>query len=281
MALRNRKLVVRANLSCFDLITILESVRTQCPKLIYLGIWYRDGFVYVYAQGAERMSDIMLTKALEGHMVITDISTYDAPTGELQEEWRAKPVRGNKKIEVKANTTAVFVHPLGKESLQHVTSDFIADLLRPLPGMDVFYKFGLKLYSFHQNINFRARKGDKNARVCCRRKGWITVPREEAYDEILQILVEKTREAVNMFRQTIPAYYSDHFDMYTDSILAYKDSALPEQRKLYERRRNKVLNNIAVSVTDNMRRMSGWSDKKRKLVYKAPPKRTRRTSQSS
>ncbi|CAB1106780.1 unnamed protein product [Ectocarpus sp. CCAP 1310/34] len=260
MALRNRKLAVRANLSCFDLITILESVRTQCPKLIYLGIWYRDGFVYVYAQGAERMSDIMLAKALEGHIVFTDISTFDAPISEPQEEWRAKPVCGNKKIEVKANTTAVFVHPLGKESLQHATSDFIADLLRPLPGIDVFNKFGLKLYSLHQNINFRVRKGDKNARVCCSRKGWITVPREEAYDEILQILVKKTREAVSI-------------------ILAYKDSAFPEQRKLYERRR--ILNNIAVSVTDNMRRMSGWSDKKRKLVYKAPPKHARRTSQSS
>ncbi|CAN0351479.1 unnamed protein product [Ectocarpus sp. 6 AP-2014] len=165
MALRNRKLVIRANLCCFDLSTILESVRTQCPKLIYLGIWYRDGFVYVYVQGAERMSDIMLTKALEGHMVIEHISTYDAPGGELQEEWRAKPVRGNKKIEVKSDTTAVFVNPLGKESLRHITGNYVADLLRPLPGIDVFYKFGLKLYSLHQNINFRARKGTRTP-VC-------------------------------------------------------------------------------------------------------------------
>lgn len=137
--------------------------------------------MYVYAQGAERISDIMLTKALEGHMVITDISAYDAPMGELQEEWRAKPVRGNKKFEVKADTTAVFVHPLGEESLQHVTRDYVADSRKPLPGIDVFFISGLKLYSLHQNINFRARKGDKNARVCCTRNGWITVPREEAY----------------------------------------------------------------------------------------------------
>lgn len=115
--MRNRKLAIRANLSCFDLSIILEFVRTQCPKLIYLGIWYSDAFVYVYAQGAERMSDILLTKALEGHMVITDISTYKAPIDEVEEEWRAKPVRGNKKLEVKAHTTAVFVHSLGKESL--------------------------------------------------------------------------------------------------------------------------------------------------------------------
>lgn len=154
-------------------------------------------------------------------------------------------------------------------------------MLRPFPGIDVFLKFRLKLYSLHQNINFRVRKGDINARVCCSRNGWITVPRAEVYDEILQILVEKTQEAVIMFRQTIPAYYVDHFDMYSDSILAYRDPAFPEQRKSYEMRRNKVLNNIAVSVTDNLGKMSGWSDNKRKIVHKAPPKRVRRTSQPS
>ncbi|CAN0049916.1 unnamed protein product [Pylaiella littoralis] len=140
-------------------------------------------------------------------MVITNIAPYSTPRGELQEEWRSKPVRANKAIVVKADTIAVFVHPLGKESLQHITSKFIADLLKTLPGVDVFYKFGLKLYSLEQNVSFRARKGDKKVSWCCSRNGWITVRKEEAYyirvrstkyifDDILQILVDKTQEAV-------------------------------------------------------------------------------------
>ncbi|CAM9876002.1 unnamed protein product [Laminaria digitata] len=147
MALRHRKLRVQVNPSCFDLSTVLEPVRTEYPNLIYLGIWYRDGYAYVYAQSAERMSDIMLTKALKDHVVITDISSYSTTEGELQEEWRSKRVRANKSIAVNADTTAIIAHSLGNESLQHITSEFVADLLKPLPGLDVFYKFGLKLYS--------------------------------------------------------------------------------------------------------------------------------------
>lgn len=270
MAVSSRKLRVQTDPSCFDLNTILESVRTEYPKLMYLGIWYHNGSVHVYAQSLERMSEIVLTKALEDRMVITGIVPYSTIKGELQEEWCSKPHRGNKSVVFKADTAAVFVHPLGEESLQHITSEFIVDLLETLPGPDVFYKFGLKMYSLTQNSNFRTRKGDKNVRVCCSRNGWITVPKEEAFDEILQILTEKTQEAVNGFRHKVPEYYFDHFEMHVDSILAYKDSTIPEQRRLYLRKRNSILNNIAVSVTDNLSRLSDWSGKKRKLVYRPP-----------
>lgn len=270
MAVRDRKLRLQAEPSCFDLSIIVELVRTKYRNLNYLGIWYCDGSVHVYAQSAERMSDVILTKALEEHMVITDIAPYSTVRGELLEQWRSKPVRAQKSITVKDDTTAVFVHPLGEESLEHVTSEFIKDLLETLPGPDVFYKFGLKLYSLQQNMNFRARKGDKNVRVCCSRNGWVTVPKEEAYDEILQILTEKTQECVGASRGVIPPYYISHFEMHADSILAYKNSALPEQRKLYLKNRNKLLNRIAVSVTDNLSRLSLWGGKKRKLVYRPP-----------
>ena len=51
-----------------------------------------------------------------------------------------------------------------------------------------------------------------------------------------------------------------------DSILGYKDSSVPTYRKLYSRRRNKVLDNIAVSVNDRLRRLSSWSCEKLKLI---------------
>ncbi|CAN0084627.1 unnamed protein product [Pylaiella littoralis] len=272
MALRHRKLRVKANPSCFDLSTLLEPVLSRFPNLIYVRIWYHDGKVLLYIRNDQNMSALTLGEQVEkAHVDIVDISSYSTPEGELEEEWRSKPVRAKKSIAVNAGTTAVFVHPLGKESLQHITSDFVADLLKPLPGLDVFYKFGLKLYSLEQNVNFRARKGCKKARLCCSRNGWTTAPKEEAYDEILQILVQKTQEAVNKFTGKIPPCYIDHFEKYAESILDYKDCPVPEQRKLYERRRNKVLNNIAVSVNERLSRLSSWSGKKRKLIYTAPP----------
>lgn len=74
-----------------------------------------------------------------------------------------------------------------------------------------------------------------------------------------------------MFSGVIPPCHIDHFEKHAESIFDNKDSPVPEQRKLYKRRRNKVLNNIAVTVTDNLGRLSNWSGKKRKLVYSAPP----------
>lgn len=267
MAVVHRKLRVQFDPSCVDVSTVLEPVRLEYPDLIYLGIWQCDSNVYVYAQNAERMSSTTLAKALEEHMVITNISSYATTEGDLQEEWRSKPMRGKKRAAVSADTTAVFVHPLGSESLQHITAEYVTELLQEMPGMDVFYKFGLKLYSLEQNMNFRARKKYKYVRLRCD-DGWTRsdVLKEKAYEEILPILVEKTREAVDMFRDDIPPFCMMHFDIYAESILDHRDSSVPKFRKKYEVRRNKCLDNIACSVNDRVSRLSGWSGKKLKLM---------------
>lgn len=266
MALRNRKLRVQLEPTCIDLNTVLEPLLREYPNLVYLGIWYHDGYGYVYAQHAERMSDIMLTKLLKDHMKITDISSYSTIVdGELQEEWRSKPFRAKKRLAVNANTNAIVVNPLHKESLKHITREFVVELLKTLPGLDVFYQFGLKLYSLEQNANYRTRKGYNKVKLRCD-DGWKTVSKEEAYDEILQILVERTQDAVNMFKKDIPQYFIDHFETYAESILDYKNSSIPKNKKLYEGRRNKTLNNIAVSMNDRLSRLSGWSGKKLRLV---------------
>ena len=265
MALRHRKLRVQFNPTCVDVSTLLDPVRAEYPSLIYLGIWYHDGYGYVYAQNAERMSDTMLTKLLKDHMEITDISSYYTVGGELQEEWRFKPFRANRRADNSNDTKAIIVHSLHQESLQHITREFVADLLKQMLNIDVFFKFGLKLYSLEQNINFRARKGYKKVRVRCD-DGWKTVPKDEAYDELIQILVERTQQAVRMFRCDIPPYYIDHFDTYANGVLDYADCSVPKYRKLYEKRRNKCLDNIAVSVNDRLSRLSSWGGKKLKLV---------------
>ena len=266
MALRNRKLRVQLKPTCIDLNTVLEPLRTEYPNLLYLGIWYHDGYGYMYAQHAERMSDIMLTKLLKDHMEITDISSYSAIVdGELQEEWRSKPFRAKKRPAVKADTNAIFVNPLHKESMKHITKGFIVDLLKPLPGLNVFYQFGLKLYSLEQNSNFRTRKGSRKVSLRCD-DGWTTVSKGKAYDEILLILVERTQQAVHMFINDIPRYFINHFDTYAESILDFKNSSFPKNRKLYEGRRNRTLDDISVNMNDRLSRLSGWGGKKVKLV---------------
>ncbi|CAN0255414.1 unnamed protein product [Scytosiphon promiscuus] len=139
MALRHRKLRVKANPSCFDLSTVLEPLRTECPNLIYLGIWFMSVPCTCTRKARSACPTSCLPKRCRNTWSYPTSPT--TPRGELQEEWRSKPVRANKAIVVKVDATAVFVHPLGKESLQHITSKFIADLLntllrteRQLPG---------------------------------------------------------------------------------------------------------------------------------------------------
>lgn len=253
------------NLSCVNLQALLPPFRTLYPNLIYLGIWYSGDYGYVYAQNTERMSGARLTKVLRDVIDTTGIASYATKEGELQEEWRSKPVRGTNRAATRADISAVHVHPLGKESLQHITAEYLVNLLKEAPQMDMFYKFGLKLYSLEQNINFRARKKYKDVRVRYE-DGWITVSKGEAYEEILPILVGKIREAVCKFKDDIPSFCVNHFDAYAESILDCRDSTDPKLRKKYETRRNKCLDNIAVSANENLKRLGGWMGKNPRLV---------------
>ncbi|CAM9666204.1 unnamed protein product [Pylaiella littoralis] len=90
MALRHRKLRVKANPSCLDLSTLLEPVLSRFPNLIYVGIWYHDGKVLLYIQNDHNMSALTLGEQVEkAHVDIVDISSYSTTEGELQEEWRS------------------------------------------------------------------------------------------------------------------------------------------------------------------------------------------------
>lgn len=94
----------------------------------------------------------------------------------------------------------------------------------------------------------------------------ITVSKNEAYDEILFMLVEKTREAVEMYKDSIPAFDLDHFNMFLPVVLENRDSPVPWRKKMHEKDRNKGLDAIAVSVNKRLSRLHGWGGKKIKLV---------------
>lgn len=259
MALRHRKLKARVEPDCVDLSTMVQAVRSKYPDLLYLGIWFRDGKVCFHVQNEQRMSAECIKQQLETYVAVADISTYSKMDGELQEEWRSKPARGKKRVVANAGTNAIFVHPLCAESMDHITREFVADLLQQ------FLNVGAELYSLEQNTNFRARKKYEYVRVRCLGGEWITVSKSEASDRILENLKEKAQEAVDMFRESIPAIHLNHFDMYAESILDDKKSH-GNRRKGYEKLRNKGLDNIAVMVNDRLSRLRSWGSKKVKLV---------------
>ncbi|CAN0420228.1 unnamed protein product [Pylaiella littoralis] len=62
------------------------------------------------------------------------------------------------------------------------------------------------------------------------------------------MLVEKTHEAVEMYRDGVSEFDMNHFNMFLPVVLEGRDSPVPERKKLYEKSRNKGLDTIAVSV---------------------------------
>lgn len=263
MAPRYRKLVVRAEPSCVDLGILLEPVVAILPGLLLLAITFHDGRVCFYMQNTECVSRenlARLTQLFENHMDVTGISPYSIIEGELQEEWRKKRKRASS-TGATADTCTILVNPLGEESLQHITREYVVDLLKQTLNVGVFFMFGLKLYSLPQNVNFRTRKYCSDVRVRTKDK-WITVSKDEAYDEILFMLVEKTHEAVEMYKDGVSEFDMNHFNMFLPVVLEGRDSPVPERKKLYEKRRNKGLDTIAVSVNARLSQLGRWRGKR-------------------
>ena len=268
MASRHRKLVVRAEPSCVSLGVLLEPIVLILPGLQYFAITFHGGSVCFNMQNAERVSHAnvaRLTQLFEKHVDIAHISSYSTVEGELLEEWRSKRKRGISTGSAAQHTNTVFVNPLGEESLQHVTRDYVVDLLKQTLNIGVFFKFGLKLYSLSQNVNFRTRKYREDVRVRTKNK-WITVSKDKAYDQILLMLVDKTREAVEKYKAGIPAFYLDHFNMFLPVVLENRDSTVPWRKKMHDKNRNKGLDTIAESVNDRLGGLSKWRGKKIKLL---------------
>lgn len=137
-------------------------------------------------------------------------------------------------------------------------------LLKQTLNIGVFFKFGLKLYSLSQNVSFRARKYHKNVRVRAKDK-WTTVPKEKADDGILYMLVMKTCEAVEMYKDSIPEFDMNHFNMFLPVVLENRDSPVPDRKKLYVKHRDNGLDAIAVSVNDRLSRLGKWGGKRVRL----------------
>lgn len=267
------KLRVTIEPSCTDSNILFEAVQEKYTHLKYLGIWCHNDQVYVYVQNADRMSSRTLRRLLEEHVRICNIAKYSGISGKLHQESGARPARGNggganegKRPTVTKDTDlVVFVHPLGQESLDHITKDFMACTLSQLLNFDFFIKFGLKLYSLEQNINFRARRKYKYVRVLSGRE-WVTVSKVEAYDRIFENLVNLAREAVSTHAKGLPENHIRHFDTYAQTLFDFKKSLSPDKRRLYERVRSRGLDRIAESVNERLNRLRRWSTKKLKMT---------------
>lgn len=109
--------------------------------------------------------------------------------------------------------TVVTVNSFGQESLEHITKEYILNLLAHDLGWDVLCEFAYELYRFEKNMNFCLRIKDRYIKTRLGEDGaWVTSLKKSEYERMLLNLVEKNLEAVDTFRDDVPENDLKHFE---------------------------------------------------------------------
>jgi hypothetical protein len=263
----HRKLRIHINPVCVDANIILETFRPRFPTIKHVGIYLLENEVYVCVQNTARMSSNIVSQLFAKLEIdIIDISPYLQIEGELIEEAGITNGRRTNGAVMDNSYHTICVHPSGKESLQHITGEYIQSLLGKKLNLEVFFEFGVKLYSLDQNMNFRARQKYPKVRVKSGTNGWVTLEKKAAFDTLLETLVGQARRAVCKYRDDISIGDVEQFNRQLENLHDYRYSSCPDRRGFYQKFRDNCLTTIASNTKNRIDRLRNWCDKKVKLV---------------
>ncbi|CAM9530314.1 unnamed protein product [Pylaiella littoralis] len=165
------------------------------------------------------------------------------------------------------NINLIIVNPIGSESLDHITPEFIQELLAEHNGPDVVFRFGTKMYSLTENMNFKTdvKSGYISGRV--ERDGsWATHRKNEGFSMLMDNLKDKNEQAVLKYLDTIPNNDLDKFALDMGWIREHKISGLQEDEPVYNKFIREGFNLLTANIADKKRRIERDTGKKLKLV---------------
>ncbi|CAN0435921.1 unnamed protein product [Pylaiella littoralis] len=279
------KLRIRISPTCVDCETLDNVIRSNYDKPVYCGIHSVAGDIYVYIHNRERMSSIVLTKLLHDilHILeITKFSLFEGPimdsTGTIlrhggnRDHKKRKRAEKSSTINITNNTNNInnnkinptFVNSIGQESLDHITPEFILELLAERHGPGVIFEFGTKMYSVQENMNFKTDVksgfvsgpvGDDSA--------WVTHRKNEGFSILLDNLKDKTEEAVQKYVDRIPEEDADNFEL--DMSYIKKISDLQEEEPMYSKFIRDGFNVLAANINHKTKMTGCDTGKKLKL----------------
>ena len=263
--------------SIIDVNEIVEILSTNY-EIKYCGLFETENIGNIYIQSITRMSSNTVKNLLEGKKEILEIDSFKNIIGTLIEEVGTFRKQGsitgqkNKKKtqtvvnnitnninNVTNNINVIMVNPIGHESLSHITPEYIQTLLGDTDqDANVIFQFGSKLYSVPENMNFKSslKVGYVKALVPGKQRAWVTSPKREAFDCIVDNLTEKNLEAVELYGSDVPKEHLEKFHRNLEWITEFKQSYIPEERNRYKRFRNEGLNTLAENINDKKRRLA-------------------------
>lgn len=165
------------------------------------------------------------------------------------------------------NVNVIVVNPIGMESLDHITPEFIQKLLAEHHGPDVVFKFGTKMYSLQENMNFKT--DPKNGFISGRLEqdgAWETHRKSDGFNMLMDNLKSKNEEAVLKYIESLP--YEDLLKFERDMgwIQEHKTSGLQEDVPVYNKFVRNGFNLLTANINDKKRRMERDCGKKLRLV---------------
>ncbi len=165
------------------------------------------------------------------------------------------------------NINLIIVNPIGQESLEHITPEFIQELLAEQHGPDVVFRFGTKMYSLTENMNFKTdvKSGYISGRL--EQDGsWETHRKNEGFSMLMDNLKEKNEEAVRQHVESIPEDDLGKFDLDMHWIREHKTSGLWEDEPVYNKFVREGFNLLTANIADKKKRIERDTGKKLKLV---------------
>ena len=165
------------------------------------------------------------------------------------------------------NINLIIVNPIGQESLEHITPEFIQNLLSENHGPEVVFQFGTEMYSLQENMNFKTdlKSGYISGRTDMD-GAWETRRKNEGFSMLMDNLKSKNEEAVLKYLEDIPDDDLENFKKDMGWIREHKISRLQEHAPVYNKFIREGFNLLSANIADRVRRIERDTGKKLKLV---------------
>lgn len=204
--------------------------------LIYCGIYSHNDEVSVYIQNKTKMARSVVEKLLTDTLDIRDITVFSKVEGTPLCQTGTIPKHGGKRVSIRPRSHAahtaptnitnnntdnsvntnnnadqrvainnffpVALNPMGKETIDHITSDSMAACYDNPMSNRVVTSFSDLLYDVNENLNIRCSSKDSTCKGFTE-QGWISVRKDTGYDIMYNNLSEKSIQVMNKFREDL------------------------------------------------------------------------------
>ena len=270
---------------------VFRQISEKYEFLEYISIYTDDEKMYIYLYFKNKVVQSKLYKILVNMgFKIKNITNPKTIIGEILSEHGEMKKMGPKKRKVSSpqtinnitnntqnihngdnntnnNVNIVFVNPIGQESLDHITPEYIQDLLSQRNGPDVVFRFGRRMYSVKENMNFKT--DVKSGYISGRSEvdgAWVTLRKNEGFHMLMDNLKNKNEEAVRKCMEDIPPEDFEQFKADMHWIHEHKTSGLMEDVPVYNGFVRDGFNLMVANLADKARRIERDMGKKMRLL---------------